>query len=211
MPSGSQIEDLDDTALAAQVVLGQADAMRTLFDRYRNDVFGIARRTLRSSDAARDMVQQVYMEAHREIKNFDPSRGSFKSWLLAKALSRSINRRKQFQTDPLWGSMPIDESVPSQDSNGGRTRFRLSLPELSYLTAELLAKLDSRERQVITLLYFRQFTRNQVAAELQITLSAVRHSLNTALRILHSALTEVGPTPPAGAKGSTKGKDIPDG
>jgi RNA polymerase sigma-70 factor (ECF subfamily) len=211
MPSNTQTGGLGDDALAAQVVLGQPDAMTTLFERYRKDVFGIAWRTLRNNDAAQDMVQQVYMEAYREIRNFDPSRGSFKSWLLAKAHSRSSNRHKQLQRDPLWGSTPIDESVPSEASNGKLTRFRLSLPELSYLTSELFARLDSRERQVVTLLYFRQFTRNQVAAELGITLSAVRHSLNTALKILHSALTEAGPAPSPRAKGSTKGKDIPHG
>jgi RNA polymerase sigma-70 factor (ECF subfamily) len=207
MPSGSQIGDLDDDALAADVVLGHTDAMTTLFDRYRNEVFGVAWRVLRRGDEARDMVQQVYMEAYREIRNFDPSRGSFKSWLLAKAFSRSINRLKQFKTDPLGEATEIDEDIPSGSSNGGLTRFHLLPPELSHLTTELLAKLDPREREVITLIFFRGYTRKQAAAELKETLSAVRHSLKKALTILLSALTEAEHAVSARAKGTQQGKD----
>jgi RNA polymerase sigma-70 factor (ECF subfamily) len=211
MPSGSQISDLDDNALAAEVALGHTDAMTILFGRYRNEVFGIAWRVLRRSNEAHDVVQQVYMEAYREIGNFDRSRGSFKSWLLAKAFSRALNRLKQFKGDLLWEAVEIDESIPSKDSNVGRTRFHLFPPELLHLTTELLDKLEPREREVVTLIYWGRYTRKQVAAELKETLSAVRHSLKKALRILRSALTPAEDEVPAKAKGTQQGKDISHG
>jgi RNA polymerase sigma-70 factor (ECF subfamily) len=207
MPSDAQLSDLNDDALAAQVVLGHSDAMTILFRRHRNEVFGIAWRILRSSEESRDMVQQVYMEAYREIRNFDSSRGSFKSWLLTKALSRSINRQKQIKTDPLKQTMELDESIPSANSNGGSNRFHLLPPELSQLTAELLARLESRERDVITLIFYRGYTRKQVAAELNETLSAVRHSLKKAFGILYSALTETQHPVSDNSTAAKRGKD----
>jgi len=76
---------------------------------------------------------------------------------------------------------------------------------MSHLTTELLARLESRERQAITSIYQLGLTRKEVADELGVTIAAVKHSLKKALKILYSAITEGGCR--RTAKSDSKGKD----
>src|SRR5258706_4696736 len=87
-PARGAENTVEDAILAANLARGQHDAMQILFERYQDDVFHIARRWLGDYGEAKDMVQEVFKEAFKDIAAFDLRRGSFKTWLLTIAHSR---------------------------------------------------------------------------------------------------------------------------
>jgi RNA polymerase sigma-70 factor (ECF subfamily) len=199
--------DADDAILAASLARGQHDAMQILFERYQDDVFHIARRWLGDYGEAKDMVQEVFKEAFKDIAAFDLRRGSFKTWLLTIAHNRTINRRRHLEAKGFYKSIPLQGHLLDHETDSGQNRFGLLPQERSHLTTELLARLESRERHTITSVYQRGLTRKQVADELGVTIAAVKHRLKKGLDILYSAITEGGRRRPA--RNDSKGKDTP--
>ena len=197
--------NVDDAVLAERLAHGEHDAMQILVDRYRAHVFRIARRWLVDSGEAKDMVQEIFLEAFRDIAAFDAQRGSFKAWLLTKAHSRTINRRHHLEAQGFYNSVALPEHLLDQATDNGHNRLGLLPPELSQLTAELFVLLEPRERQVITLTYERGLTREQVADDLGVTVAAVKHSLQKGLKILYLAITASGNT--RIARDDSKGKE----
>jgi len=192
-----------DAVVVAEAVRGHHDAMEILFDRYERTVFNIARRCLGDNGEAQDICQQVYLETFSDIDKFDPGKGSFKAWLLRRALHRSINRRQHLEAQGFYKSVEdVENDLVDVATDGNKTRFHMLPAEVSHLTSELLAPLAPRERQVIVLTFSESLTREEVAAELHITVPAVRHSLQKALKIMHAALAKAS----KGRNGT--GKDI---
>jgi RNA polymerase sigma-70 factor (ECF subfamily) len=203
----ADLEDsnVDDVKLAASLARGQHDAMVILVAKYEDHVFRIARRWLVDCGEAKDMVQQVFLEAFQDIASFDADRGRFRTWLLTIAHNRSINRRRHLEKHGFYNPPSAQEDVLDQSTDRRLNRLGLSRPEMSCLTSELFTLLEPRERRVIELIYTLGLTREQVAVELGLTVSAVKHSLTKGLAILYSAVTESGKGRTASRDG--KGKD----
>lgn len=202
---GLEKAKVDDAILAANLARGQHDAMQMLIERYEDHIFRIARRWLGDYGESKDMVQLVFLEAFRDIAAFDVNKGSFKTWLLTIAHNRTINRRRHLEAEGFYKATQLQEHLLDQATDPGQNRFGLFPPEVSHLTGQLLALLEPRERQVVTLTYYGGLTREQVAAHLRVTVAAVKHSLKKALKLLYSAITQ---SENAGiAKDDSKGKD----
>jgi RNA polymerase sigma-70 factor (ECF subfamily) len=202
---GIESTNAEDAILAANLARGQDDAMQILFERYQDGVFRIARRWLGDHGESKDMVQEVFKEAFKDIAAFDLRRGSFKTWLLTIAHNRTINRKHYLEAKGFYKSTPLQGQLLDHATDIGLDRLGLLPQERSHLTTELLARLESRERHTITSIYQLGLTRKQVADELGVTIAAVRHSLKKGLKILYSAITEGGHT--RTARNDSKGKD----
>src|ERR1700674_5200390 len=85
---------LTDEDLLQQLQCGVADALAVLFDRHYRLVFSVARRILRDSGEAEDLMQEVFLEVYRDADKFAPARGGVKNWILVLAKYRSLNRWK---------------------------------------------------------------------------------------------------------------------
>lgn len=197
--------NVDDVKLAASLARGQHDAMVILVAKYEDHVFRIARRWLGDYGEAKDLVQQVFLEAFQEIASFDADRGRFKTWLLTIAHNRTINRRRHLEKHGFYNPPSAQDDVLNQSTDSRPNRLGLSPPEMSCLTGELFTLLETRERRVIELIYVLGLTREQVAAELGLTVAAVKHSLTKGHAILYSAITESGKARTVSRDG--KGKD----
>ena len=88
---------VSDEDLLRQLRSGQTDALAVLFDRHCRLVFSVARRILRDSGEAEDLMQEVFLEVHRDAGKFDPARGSVKTWILLCAKQGSLNRLKHLK------------------------------------------------------------------------------------------------------------------
>src|SRR6202034_812170 len=83
---------------------GSEEAFAEVMDRYKPLVYRVARNILRDRGEAEDTVQFVFFEIYQHSAKFDPTRGTFRTWLLQYAYSRSkerikyLSRRRFYQT-----------------------------------------------------------------------------------------------------------------
>jgi len=88
------LQDATDEELLLQLLAGTPDALDVLFNRHYRHVFSVARRILRDSGEAEDLMQEVFLDVYRDAGKFDPARGKVKTWILQYAYHRSHNRWK---------------------------------------------------------------------------------------------------------------------
>jgi RNA polymerase sigma-70 factor (ECF subfamily) len=114
-----------DEELADQLQSGNADALTVLFKRHSKLLFGIAFRILRNGPEAEDAVQQIFLDVFRSIHQFDPEKGTFKTWLLMFAYHRTFNSRRSQIANRFFDTDPLEEGVAglrTPDSSCAGTR-----------------------------------------------------------------------------------------
>ena len=78
--------------------LNDSDSWQTFFDRYWKLIYNVARKSGLSDDQAQDVVQETVIVVARKIPEFryDPSKGSFKQWLLLITRRRIHDHLRRF-------------------------------------------------------------------------------------------------------------------
>src|SRR6185295_265734 len=88
------MRNMTDEEVMDQLRKGHPDALPILFDRFYRLVLKIALRILRDPGEAEDMMQDVFLEIFNKAAQFDPAKGSAKTWILQYAYHRSLSRRQ---------------------------------------------------------------------------------------------------------------------
>jgi RNA polymerase sigma-70 factor, ECF subfamily len=172
-----------DEELADQLQSGNADALAVLFRRHSPLLFGVARRILRSDTEAEDAVQQIFLDVFRSIHQFDPEKGTFKTWLLMFAYHRTFNSRRSQIANRFFDTDPLEEGLP-----GLRAPDReRSTAETNILVAQVLKSLQPRQRRTIELVYYEGLTAEEVSSKTGESVRVVRHNLYRGLDKLRKA------------------------
>lgn len=151
-------------------------------------VFGTAWRILRNAADAEEVVQEVFLEAHRMMKTRAIDRWG--GLLRRVAVCRSLDRLRQRK--PI---LPLDGVILT--SNTDSPEAEAIGRELAERLRQALAVLPDRESTVFCLRYFEDLGNDQIAEVLGISSGAVAVAMHKARAKLESQLTEVskGETP----------------
>jgi len=91
----------DDASLIARVLVGDAEAFRDLVRRHQGPVFAVARSFATCAGEVEDVAQDAFLAAYASLRSFDPTRGSFRTWLLAIARNRCRDLGRRRRPAPL--------------------------------------------------------------------------------------------------------------
>jgi RNA polymerase sigma-70 factor (ECF subfamily) len=144
-------------------------------------VFGTAWRILGHAADTEDVVQEVFLEAHRlqdgvAVRNWG---GLLRRLATFRALDR-LRQRKH--TCPLDHELPVGPDDEPEAAAIGR--------ELAERLRQAVAQLPEREGTVFCLRYFDELTYQQIASSLDITVGAVGQALHKARTKLETMVTE---------------------
>jgi RNA polymerase sigma-70 factor (ECF subfamily) len=213
-PAASSASATDDD-LVAEIARGSDQAVGEMYDRYAAAVYATALHVTGSQPDAEDVVQETFLALWHRSGQFDPERGSAKTWLLSVARNRAIDRVRAGRTLPK----PFSSSVVS-DVDADRVDleewFGVKAEPVALATAPqspedavvrsetrlavhaALAGLDPTEREVIKLAYHEQLSQSEIARRLQWPIGTVKTRTRRALRNLRFALDRA--TKPAPAR-----------
>lgn len=192
LSSASHLRALSDIELGAALLNGCNDALAILFERYHRLVFHIARNIVKDDGEAEETVQQVFFDLFRAIRQFQPDRGSFKTWLLQFAYHRSIDRRQHLIANRFYSSETLDETILARILDGTRFELQFGSLETSHFISQILASLKPKQRKVIELTYFEGLTAEEIALHLGEKARSIRHDLYGGLSALRRVLLEAG-------------------
>src|SRR5215468_11591519 len=136
-------DDAEDEALVTAMAAGDRGALATLYERHAPLLLGLALRIVRERREAEDLLHDVFLEAWRCAKDFDPKRGRVRTWLAIRMRSRALDHQKSARVSRNAGDaglevIPDDADAASPDH--GRVR-------------RALADLGSDQRRVLELAY----------------------------------------------------------
>ncbi len=175
----------DDEALMAAYVAGDQPAFRALFDRHAPRLLHALTRYIGTREAARDLVQQAFLNVHRARRDFRPGTG-FRPWLytigfnLARDQHRRVRSRPEVHADPGGADGFAVPGEPGRD------------PLRDAAVQAALGKLPDAQREVIVLHWFEELDFRTIAGVVGASLSAVKVRAHRGYAYMRQELGDVG-------------------
>jgi len=177
-------EDERRTACAvSEAKRGEQEALRYLYLRYADNVYGYVRSILRDEHEAEDITQQVFAKLMPAVRRYEPQGVPFSRWLLRLAHNAAIDHIRASRSTPVADVRGVEEAV--EDGTGERLR----------LLQTALARVPEDQRHVLVLRHIAGLSPDEIADRLGRTTSSI-HSLHHRGRgTLRAALHELGAAP----------------
>ena len=153
---------------------GDSEAFANIVEAYQAAVFNLCYRMLGNAGDAEDAAQETFIRAFKALKRYDPDR-KFSTWLLSIASNYCIDqlRRRRLQTFSMDGLTAPDIA----DAKPGIER-EITLNEEQEQVREMLAELNPTDRAAVVLRYWYEFSYEEIAEQLSLTVSAVKSRLH---------------------------------
>jgi len=163
-----------DVQLVSLASAGDDSAFTTLVTRYQPAVFRWSLIFSQDPDEAEDLVQEVFVRAHRALSDYR-SDGPLEAWLYritrraAHQLRRTRKRRKRLALSPA--------ALPSRDVYTTDPGGRVDRERAAFLIRELFSELPARQREVFDLVDLQGLSPTEVAERTGMNPVSVRASL----------------------------------
>lgn len=146
-------------------------ALGELYDRHASTVHSLAHRVLEDDAAADEVTREVFAHVWQHPEDFDPARGTLRSWLARLASDRAVVRLRE------GGAAP--ESRIRRAATAARADF-------------IVTSMPSSLRDALDSAYHQRRTYRQTARDLNVTEDEARRRLRLGLQLLSSADTRTG-------------------
>ncbi len=186
---------MSDEMLVSLAKSGEPSAFVELSKRHANRVFQTTYRLTRNRQDAEDALQDSFLKAFKHMKDFE-QRSSFSTWLTRIAINSAlmILRKKrngsEIPLDGTGGPRPFDTwdpRSPMEDPESGYVRR-----ERQKLLREAILRLPPVIRDVVQLRQTNEYSTQEIAESLGITVSAVKSRLARARSVLRTSLLQNG-------------------
>lgn len=158
---------------------GSGEAYGELYEATIRDVYRTVRFLVSEPQNAEDVVQDIYIELHRSLGQYDPSR-EFRPWLMGLVM-RQIHayRRKGWRHLRVMKKAEHASEAVEYDF-AGEVVDRLS----NRVLMDSVNRLPFKLKQVIILHYLQEYSQEEIAAILEIPLGTVKSRIHAALQKL---------------------------
>lgn len=185
----SDLSSASDAVLAMAISRWREDALAEAYRRHAGPVFGLARRVLSDPARAEEVVQEVFLRLWNDPAKFDPDRGTLRTYLLAQAHGRAVDkvrsdvsrRRREDREAEEAGRHPGPRSIDDE------------VVDLiaSERVREAVQSLPEEERKAIELAYFGGRSYREVAQFLETPEGTIKSRIRSGLgRLRHTLATE---------------------
>jgi RNA polymerase sigma-70 factor, ECF subfamily len=157
-------------------------ALEALYDRYAVMLTSVLTRILHDSQAAEEILQDIFYQLWRTASQFDPSRGSLPGWLLVIARNRAISRLRH--RNPAAGDELVESALPTPFN----LESAISQQQLLGRIRGALEDLPKEQRAALELAYFEGLTHSEIAQRTGDPLGTVKTRLRSAVETLKRAL-----------------------
>jgi RNA polymerase sigma factor (sigma-70 family) len=164
----------------AYALHGDERAFRLLHERTAPFLMRVAKRRVRSSHLASDLVQQAFLNAHVARVRFEPGQ-RFRPWITRILVNLILDHHRSERRRPLADLEPEELAAPESLHTPERR-------EIHARTHRALAKLGARKRQVIELHWLEEEPFPEVAKRLGEHLSTIKVRAHRAYRELREHL-----------------------
>lgn len=173
------------------------------YQEYKNKVFNYLMYRLNFDRAlAEDLMMDIVLKAYQHFGNFDPVKGSFKTWIFSLAHNHLVN---------FWRDRKKHESVSLEEMEevGVSPAFVEPVDDASKSfegehVRKILSLMGDAEREVVTLRYLQELDYSEIADVLGKKEGAIRTSLSRAMDRFEILYKKIYLVKPGNAKSAKK-------
>lgn len=197
----AKTEAAHDAILVERFNSGDESAFTEIVNRYYARIRSLAHQTLHDFAEAEEIAQDTFIRAHRGLASFRGNSSLF-TWLYRIALNLSRNRYWYFFRRHHQDSVSIDQPLSADSdvalsdmlldrSAGPRTETITT--EFSTLVNSCLDRLNSGDREIITMRSLLYLSYDEIATSLRINVGTVKSRIARARERLRSLLLQAAP------------------
>ncbi|MEQ9619880.1 MAG: sigma-70 family RNA polymerase sigma factor [Deltaproteobacteria bacterium] len=181
-------EERDLKLLLAQISLGNEEAMRKFYKKTVRLVYGMSHRIIFNAEEAEEVALEVFMYIWKNASQYDPELSQPLSWLLMITRSRSIDKiRKNART------VSINEHIDENMIKGkGTPEDSCIAGEKRMLVRGAISQLTPKQKEVIELSYYHQFSHSEIAERVGIPVGSVKSTIRVAMVKLKNIIKNAG-------------------
>jgi RNA polymerase sigma-70 factor (ECF subfamily) len=181
--SGGGRNDPIVRAAVERAKTGDKDAVRFLYIRFADNIYGYVRSILRDDHDAEDVTQQVFTKLLKSIKSYEQREVPFTAWILRVAHNLAVDHIRQRRAIPCEDVRMADES-----HDGSRE-------EKSRRLKEALAGLPEDQREVVVLRHVLGLSPGEIAERLGKSTGSIHGLHHRGRAALKALLTEAETAP----------------
>ena len=175
-----------DYELVLSAINGDQKAFTELLGKYRDAIYFMLLKMVNNASDAEDLTIEAFGKAFKNLRQYTPSY-AFSTWLFKIATNNCIDfiRKKRCNLISLDQSDDEhDEASSSIQSGTPDPEEYLINKQKVLLMQSVVAKLKPRYRRLIELRYFKEFSYDEIARELELPIGTVKAQLFRARELL---------------------------
>jgi RNA polymerase sigma-70 factor (ECF subfamily) len=184
------IEDEADVRAVSHAVTrakqGDGEALRFLYVRYADHIYGYVASIVRDDFEAEDVTQHLFAKLMTALPKYEPREVPFSAWILRVARNVAVDHMRQRRAIPCEEVRELDGRDEDEDSSRDR----------SLGLRDALATLPEDQRQVVVMRHLVGLSPGEIAGRLGRTESSIHGLHHRGRGALRTALAEMdcGPT-----------------
>ncbi len=175
--------DLDDLMLIQGCLKNDRKAQFQLYKNYFAFVSGICLRYLRVEQEARESTNDIFLKVFTRISQFNPSKGSFSTWLRTIAVRTCLDKMKLNSFSHFYASLDEETDL-------------FSIPSVEYIELRdmlnLLNDLPPRQLAIFNMFVVEGYSHEEIGDILNISSGNSRWYLNDAKQKLKKIFIQNG-------------------
>jgi RNA polymerase sigma-70 factor (ECF subfamily) len=184
----------NDLLLVEEAKKGNEKAFANLMNRYRDSIYFMLLKMVKNPSDAEDLTIEAFGKAFRNIESYTP-RFAFSTWLFMIATNNCIDFIRRKKASPT----PLDQLQDGIDSLTINIQSDMPDPEEALINDQKIAilrkivnQLKSPYKEIIELRYYKEYSYEEISAELNIPIGTVKAQLYRAKTLLYNIFIKTG-------------------
>lgn len=188
-----------DIELVEKAKVGDQLAYGELLGRYRDAIYFMLLKMVNNPIDAEDLTIEAFGKAFKNIDQYAPN-FAFSTWLFKIATNNCID----FIRKKRASHISLDQTADGEDSLAPSSLIQSDVPDPeAYMINQqkikhmrkIVSRLKPRYRQLVELRYFKEYSYEEIAVELDIPIGTVKAQLFRARELLLNILNRSSETP----------------
>jgi RNA polymerase sigma factor (sigma-70 family) len=164
-------------------------ALRQLYDATSSKLYAVAMRVVGNVEHAEDVLQEAYLTIWRVAGDYRAPLSPPMAWLGVIVRSRGLDFLRRRSSERALAGQPIDEVLADTLAADQDTPMDAQdASEQAFALHECLRKIDVKQRQVVTMAYFRDLSHSELAEQLSLPLGTVKTWMRRGLDQLRTCM-----------------------
>lgn len=184
----------NDLMLVNQAKKGDEKAFASLMNRYRDSIYYMLLKMVNNAHDAEDLTIEAFGKAFRNIESYTP-KYAFSTWLFKIATNNCVDfiRKKQLSPNPLDNSQEsLDNATANIQSDHPDPEESMIIHQKIDALKGIINQLKPSYRALIELRYYKDYSYEEISAELNVPIGTVKAQLFRAKTLLYNILIKTG-------------------
>ena len=182
--------DLELIDLLDRVAKQDHAALKVLYDLCASKLFGLAVRVVGNREWAEDVLQESFMSIWRSAGDYRASLSPPMAWLGLIVRSRGLDFLRRRTTSRSHLTQELDDTMAETlEGNSACPLDTAQASEQALALHQCLGRLESRQREVVSLAYIRDLSHSELSLQLKLPLGTVKTWIRRGLDQLRQCMS----------------------